>query len=206
MTITPLHQLTIIFNTFYTSSQVIHLPTNWQTSLGLSHFLTTVTPSHTSLLIPHNQHTSLSTNTPLLYLSHLSDDCHTSCQLSHLPISPNHSPITITPLQPINFSPWPLHLPSNWQTALGLSHFLTHLYDNLHTLMRTENYLITVTPPQQQSLLPKSCQYFTYGHHTSLTAVTSPVCTQSVVVPPHQQLLYMSNLSYMSRAPNMTYK
>ena len=41
--------------------------------------------------------------------------------------------------------------------------------------MRTANYLITVTPPWQQSQLPKSWQCLTYGHHTSLTAVTSPV-------------------------------
>ena len=50
--------------------------------------------------IPHDHHTSPSTDIHFWYLSHLPDDCHTSCQVMHL-------------LKPFYLSPWPSHLTTN---------------------------------------------------------------------------------------------
>ena len=91
MTITPLHQLTFIFDTFHTSLMTVTLSVKWCTSSSplllpmtitpphqwtnlLSHFLTTVTPS------------SLITITPLCQLTHLSYTFHTSLRTVTLPV------------------------------------------------------------------------------------------------------------------------
>ena len=142
------------------------LPTNWQTSLGLSHFLTTVTPSHTSLLIPINHHTSLSTDTPLLYFSHLSDDCHTSCQLSYLQIPPNTSLITITSLHPLTPPPWPSHLSINWHSLLTPPWWLLHFLPSDTPPQALLLLPMTITPPHQLTnllktvTLPDNCHTF----------------------------------------------
>ena len=68
--------------------------------------------------------------------------------------------------------------------------------------MRTANYLITVTPPLQQSQLPNSCQCLIYDHHTSLTAVTSPVtpsCWQCCIPYYVQQLSHFTDSFHPSQ-------
>ena len=112
ITITLLHQLIFMFNTFHTSLMTVTLPqAKRYTSCPFS--------------FPHDHHTSAPTEKP-------PKDCHISWQLSHLPTPPYTPLITITPLHPLTPPRWPSHLSINWHSFLipftaprWLSHFLS---------------------------------------------------------------------------------
>ena len=129
----------------------------------LLHFLTTVTPSHTSLHLPHNHHTSPSTDSPLEYLSHLSGLSHflssitpylwQSCipyyvpQLSHFTDSFHPSQMALT------LSSLPSYYIYIFHTSLTTS----QLSNNSHTSpsnLHTSHTLIIPTPLQLPKHIP----------------------------------------------------
>ena len=122
-----------------------------------SHFLTTVTPSHTSLHLPHNHHTSLITFTPLLQQSHfLSSVTPSWCQ--------SCIPYYVQQLSPFTDSFHPsqmaLTLSSQPSYYMYIFHaFLTtsQISNNSHTSpsnFHTSHTLIIPTPLQLPKHLP----------------------------------------------------
>ena len=136
--------------------------------------MSSVTPSWWQVCIPYY----------VPQLLHFTDSCHPSQMALTLSSQPSyymyifHTSLTTSQLSNNSHtSPSDFHtshtliIPTPLQIPKHITHD-SHLSNNCYIFM-------------QQSQLPKSWQCLTYGHHTSLTAVTSPVYTPSVVVPPH---------------------
>ena len=156
ITITPLHQLTHFSYTFHTSLNNVPYtsPITITPLHQLTHLLSTVTPPHTPLHLPHDHHTSISTDTPFLYIHAslitvtLSENCHTYPRLLTSPQWPSHLPIN-----------WPIIL-IPFTSPLGLSHSLS-----------------TVTLSSWQSCIPYHVQelsHFPNSFHTFPMALTFP--------------------------------
>ena len=179
---------------FYFFPWPSHLPTNWQTSLGLSHFLTTVTPSNSSLHL----HITIPPFHPLIptpWPSHLSIKWHSFL----IPFTPpwwlSHFLSSDAPPQALLLLPMTITPPH--QLTNLLLHFLTTVTPS--TPPYTSH--ITITPLCQLS-------DFSNTFHTSLRTVTLPVICHTFLVAILHPLLCSATVTLhwqLSPFPNGTH-
>ena len=141
MTITPLHQMTFIFDTFHTSLITVTLSVKWCTSSS-------------PFTSPHDHHTSPPTDKPPVTLP---DNCHTSWWQSWIPyyvLQLSHFTDSFYPSQmALTLSSQPSYYMYIFHTSLITS----QLSNNSHTSpsnVHTSHTLIIPTPLQLPKHIP----------------------------------------------------
>ena len=159
--------------------------------------LTTVTPPQAYLHLPHDHHTSPPTDTL---------DCHTPCQLSHLP-GDNHASLTLfnnchTSLPAFTLPKWHSHFLHSPHTTCTVSHFPDNSHtspSNLHTSY-TLLIILTTLPlpkhiPHDYHTCPITGAHLSNNFHNFMsTSILSDNCYTSLAANTSPSIISMPYL------------